>query len=193
MIIMEAPKPSPRPVLYNEETSTFYDLEFSNVDNGGKYPGSFTKKEYSWLSQFSKGKILHLFSGSSQLGDIRVDLANLAATINADVFKYLSQPLDHFDTVILDPPYNQKFAEKYAKLSGTDWRKQFIIFAQTEKTTTLFNRLIELSPQRIILKSWNWYVVKGYYPFKAFVCYAGGYRKPTFFMVMEKLPLQGAH
>ena len=39
-------------------------------------------------------------------------------------------------TVIIDAPYNQKFADTYKKLGNTP--KQFIIFANTEKTTLLF-------------------------------------------------------
>jgi adenine-specific DNA methylase len=172
---------------YNEEDDRFYEVEFARVDNGGHYPGSFTKKEYDWIHQFSTGKVLHLFSGSSLFGDCRVDLSHENATKNADVFEFLEQNSIYYDTILLDPPYNSRFAQRYAILSKSDVSRQFIIFAQAEKTTTFFNHLIRLAPKRIIMKSWNWYVVKGYKVVNSILCYAGGYRKPTLFMVLEKI------
>lgn len=177
-------------VLYSEEDQLFYEMAFANVDNGGKYPGSFTKKETDWITKYSIGKILHLFSGSSTFGDVRVDLANPHATINTDVFTFLKENQTPYNTVIADPPYNFRFAEKYAKLANSDVAKQFVIFAQAQKTTEFFNALIQLKPDRIILKSWNWYVVKGYTVLYSVLCYAGGYRKPTIFLVLERKETQ---
>jgi hypothetical protein len=172
--------------LYSEEDDRFYDVEFARVDNGGKYPGSFTKKEYDWLKTYALGSVLHLFSGSSVFGDVRVDLANPNATHQQDVFEFLRTNTRPFDSVVLDPPYNAKFAERYAALFNGKAAHQFIIFAQCQKTTDLWTLLHHLSPRRILLKSWNWYIVKGYHMFRCFVCYAGGYRKPTFFLIMDR-------
>jgi len=40
-----------------------------------------------------------------------------------------------------------------------------------------------LKPNRIILKSWNYYIPKGYILNKGFLCYAGGYRKSTILLI----------
>ena len=131
-----------------------------------------------------KGRILHLFSGKSTLGNIRVDYR--FGNIKSDVFEYLEECSRVFKTIIIDPPYNQKFADKYQEVGNTP--KQFIIFANTEGTTRLFNLIREkINPDIIIMKSWNYYIPKGYKLKKGFLCYAGGYRKPTILLVLERI------
>jgi hypothetical protein len=175
--------------LYSEEDQQFYDIEFHTVDNGGRYPGSFTKFEYEMIQEMSFGNILHLFSGSSEFGHTRIDLAHSNATDNVDVFDFLKEESikSKFDTVIMDPPYNKKFAEKYAALGNTDLKKQFVIFAQAKRTTEFFILLKRINAKRYIMKSWNWYVPKGYKVFRCIVGYAGGYRKPTWLVILDKI------
>ena len=164
-------------------------IELLKVSNGtDDYPGNFTKEEKTIIQRYIKGNILHLFSGKSKIGHIRVDYSCNEATHKTDVFGFLNSVLcaskETFDTVILDPPYNKRFADEYQALGNTF--EQFIIFANSEKTTLLFNLLEKLKPTRIIIKSWNYYVPRNYRRFKCFVCYAGGYRKPTFLMICER-------
>ena len=168
------------------------ELELINVDNGNSdYPGSFTKKEQNIISEFCFGYVINLFSGKSEIGNMRIDLACKEANINADVFSYLENlkiRLEGINTVILDPPYNERFALKYHKLSGKEQNEQFVIFANAKKTTKLFELIKEkLNPERIIMKSWNYYVPKGYSLKKGYVCYAGGYRKPTILLIMDRI------
>lgn len=174
------------------------ELELINVDNGNNtYPGNFAKKEQSIISEFAFGYIVNLFSGKSEIGNMRIDLACKEANINADVFSYLENLKDSqgnemrllgVNTVILDPPYNEKFAQKYHKLSKLKENEQFIIFADSKRTTKLFELIKEkLNPERIILKSWNYYVPKGYELKKGYLCYAGGYRKPTILLIMDRI------
>ena len=80
---------------------------------------------------------------------------------------------------------------KYQKLikEESEFKKeeQFLIFANAKKTTKLFELIKEkLNPERIILKSWNYYVPEGYELKKAYLCYAGGYRKPTILLIMDR-------
>ena len=74
----------------------------------GEYPGQFTKPTEMlikfWLNK-SSGKVLHLFSGISTIGDVRVDIDNLNATIKDTVENYLVNSQENFEWVILDPPY----------------------------------------------------------------------------------------
>ena len=162
-------------------------LKIINVGNGSKeYPGNFTKKEIKIIKKYIIGYSLHLFSGRSLIGNIRVDFSCKEANYNWDVFKFLEKNTKSYNTIIIDAPYNQKFADKYNKFNKID-EKQFIIFADTPKTTKLFNEIKRINPEIVILKSWNYYLLKGYKLLKGFVCYAGGYRKSTFLLIMKKI------
>ena len=156
------------------------NLEVITVGNGTKeYPGNFTKKENNRIRRHCRGKILHLFSGKSKIGDVLIDYR-----YGIDVFEYLKNPR-YYGTVIIDDPYNQRYADKYQKLGNTP--EQFIIFAQGEKTTELFDRVREINPKIIIMKSWNYYIVEGYRLKKGYLCYAGGYRKSTLLLIMKRI------
>ena len=158
-------------------------LEIITVGNGSKeYPGDFTKKEIDIILDELEYPVLNLFSGKSNIGTTRIDYKY--GTINIDVFDYLEY-CPYFSTVIVDAPYNKKFADIYQKIGGTP--KQFIIFANTKKTTELFDKIRLISPEIIILKSWNYYVPNGYALKKGYLCYAGGYRKPTILLILHKI------
>jgi hypothetical protein len=161
-------------------------MEIIKVSNGNnKFPRNFTLEERHIIQSNLKGKVLHLFSGKSIIGDVRIDLAQPEATHNINVFDFLNSNTEYFDTVILDPPYNQKFADKYDKLSGNKGN-QLIIFASVEKTSELFKMITAMKPKYIIIKSWNYYVPKGYVDAGSYLCYAGGYRKSTILMICKK-------
>jgi hypothetical protein len=167
-------------------------LEIITVGNGNKeYYGNFTKKENQIIKSNLFGKTLHLFSGKSKIGNVRVDYKY--GNIRSDVFEYLELLIpeylklhnEQFGTVLIDAPYNQKFADKYQKIGNTP--EQFIIFANSRDTTRLFKLINEkIKPKRIILKSWNYYVPNNYYLKKGYLCYAGGYRKPTLLLILDK-------
>lgn len=165
-------------------------LHVINVSNGtNEYYGNFTKQENELIKNYilNNDTTLHLFSGKSKIGKHRIDYE--FGNINMDVFTFLenfdSTFKSLYDTVIIDAPYNQKFANKYQKIGNTP--KQFIIFANTKDTTRLFNLLKEkINPKRIILKSWNYYIPPGYYLYVGYLCYAGGYRKPTILEILNK-------
>lgn len=145
-------------------------LEIITVSNGNSdYAGNFTPKEIDIINS----------------GDIRVDFSMPEATINDDVFEYLKRCKEIIDTIVLDPPYNDKFADKYQKAGNTP--DQFIISANTPKTTLLFNHIKRLNPKIIIIKSWSYFVIEGYRLRKGYLCYAGGYRKPTILLILEKM------
>ncbi|MFH1231238.1 MAG: hypothetical protein V1709_07045 [Planctomycetota bacterium] len=74
----------------------------------GNYDGEFTPTvKHLILSHIKKepGKVLHLFSGASTIGDVRIDIDNPNATHNMAVEDYLEQSNDIFKWVLLDPPY----------------------------------------------------------------------------------------
>jgi len=161
-------------------------MKILKVGNGSNnYFGDFTSEEISKIKYNCLHPILNLFSGKSNIGDIRIDYSCKEATHNLDVFEYLEKSNEVFKTVVIDAPYNQKFADKYQELGKT--QKQFIIFADVKGTNKLFNLIKEkINPIRIIIKSWNYYCPKGYFVKESYLCYAGGYRKPTILLILEK-------
>ena len=160
-------------------------IEVITVGNGtNDYPGNFTKKEIRIINENILGKTLHLFSGKSDIGEVRIDYKH--GNFRVDVFYYLKcVSKNAFQTILIDAPYNQRFADIYQKLGNTP--KQFVIFANAKKTTELFELVNNLDPDLIILKSWNYYVPKGYNLKKCYLCYPGGYRKSTILEILEKI------
>ena len=160
-------------------------MQIITVSNGSSnYPGNFTNEEIKIINENCTGRILNLFSGKSDIGDHRIDFRFGNYKIK-DVFEYLNYATHgEFQTIIIDAPYNQKFADKYRKLGFT--RRQFIIFADTKRTTLLFKKIRILDPEIIIIKSWNYYIPKGYEVLKSYLCYPGGYRKSTILLILKK-------
>jgi len=163
-------------------------LEIINVGNGSnKYPGNFTKKESEIIQENIIGHSLHLFSGRSKIGDVRIDFSCNESTIQGDVFEFLEYNYTKFDTIILDPPYNARFTKKYRSLDERN-KNQFCIFTgNLKKNRILFDSLRKIAPKRIILKSWNYYIIKDYFFEKGYLCYSGGYRKSTILLIMDKI------
>ena len=176
-------------------------MDVITVSNGSnKYPGDFTNKEILIIKKYAKGRIINLFSGSSTIGDFRIDFAHSNATENSDVFDWLENlgigfKIYHQQSVIIDAPYNKRFADKYNALNQfqtlDNSLEQFIIFANSKKTTLLFELIRKkIDPNIIILKSWNYYILPDYTLKKGYICYAGGYRKSTFLLILEKRAME---
>lgn len=72
----------------------------------GDYSGSFTKPVEDKINSLLRGSLLHLYSGSSRMGDVRVDIDHPNATESCDVKEFISKDTRHWDWALLDPPYN---------------------------------------------------------------------------------------
>jgi tRNA G10 N-methylase Trm11 len=68
---------------------------------GWKWPPRAEK----WVKDRIFGYSLHVCCGSSNLGDVRIDLYEERATIKADMY-HLPFRNESFDTVICDPPWH---------------------------------------------------------------------------------------
>lgn len=70
-----------------------------------------------WCEEWSKGKVLNLFAGTTKmnLDEYRVDIdASTNPDFCGDAFEFVTTTTIKFDTIILDPPYNlRKSREKY--------------------------------------------------------------------------------
>ena len=84
--------------------------------NSGKYQGAFPRSISRTIESVIKHPCLHLFSGSSLIGDCRVDLEHRNATDNKDVYKFIQEDKSNWKFVILDPDYF--IQRKDVKLSG---------------------------------------------------------------------------
>lgn len=70
-----------------------------------------------WVEKRCQGKVLNLFAGKVrlQVNEIRVDInPEVSPDYCMDSFEFIQTTELRFDTIILDPPYNQRKArEKY--------------------------------------------------------------------------------
>jgi hypothetical protein len=73
--------------------------------NNTGYAGAFTPVVVSIVKSITGGKILHLYSGNSLIGDERIDIEHKNATQNCDVKDFIAIDNRFWDWVILDPPY----------------------------------------------------------------------------------------
>ncbi len=71
----------------------------------GKYPGAFPPEVDIVIRQLVEGKILHLFSGSSLIGEERIDIEHPNATQNMNVKEFIKSDVRHWEWAVLDPPY----------------------------------------------------------------------------------------
>jgi len=81
------------------------------VNNTG-YAGAFTSNVEGVIKSVIYGKVLHLYSGRSFIGDVRVDMDCKEATHNTSVEDYISNDSTSWDWMILDPPYEIKHKDK---------------------------------------------------------------------------------
>ena len=146
------------------------------------YKGGFTKEEEQIIKEWIRNSYtLNLFSGMSELGNIRIDLNfDSKATNFIDVFEFIQDSsIRNFQSIIIDPPYNERYMKIYTK--NQKQKSDFVIFADTRRTTLLFNWIKLIHPEQIILKSFQFYRFEGY-NVKGYITYAGGYRKPIFLL-----------
>ena len=92
---------------------------FTGFQNKG-YPGAFPPKVDEIIRRYAESPSLHLFSGTSDIGDVQVVLARPEATLNQDIFEFIKSDERLWKFVVADPPYeiNQpsrhKIDKKYA-------------------------------------------------------------------------------
>ena len=70
--------------------------------NTSGYPGAFTKPVRDIIQSVLYGKVLHLYSGSSLIGDERIDIDHPNATKNIRVEGFLTQDSRDWDWCLLD-------------------------------------------------------------------------------------------
>jgi hypothetical protein len=84
--------------------------------NNSGYPGAFTPVVQGIIKSHIYGKVLHLYSGSSLIGDERIDIEHPNATKKMKVEEFIQNDTRLWDWAILDPPY--AITRTDAKLNG---------------------------------------------------------------------------
>ena len=99
--------------------------------NSTDYPGAFTKPVQDIIKTTVAGSVLHLYSGSSLIGDERIDLEHPNATTHCRVEDFIQADERLWDWILLDPPYaitQQKKLAAYAETASLSanviWRTQ---------------------------------------------------------------------
>ena len=82
----------------------------------GEYPWAFPPNVDTVIRRLISGKVLHLFSGSSLIGEERIDIEHPNATQNMNVKEFIKLDDRDWDWVVLDPPY--QITRTDAKLEG---------------------------------------------------------------------------
>ena len=76
----------------------------------GRYHGSFSPTVEGIIRSLVRSPRLHLFSGTSNIGDGRIDLDCPQATGNMDVRDFIRGDVRRWDWCVLDPPWGlQKY------------------------------------------------------------------------------------
>lgn len=73
--------------------------------NNTGYPGAFTPPVERIIKSILRGKVVHLYSGASLIGEERIDIAHSNATKNMRVEDFIKNDTRDWDWVLLDPPY----------------------------------------------------------------------------------------
>ena len=82
----------------------------------GEYPGAFPPNVDCIIRGLVRGSVLHLFSGTSLIGDERIDIEHPNATKNMNVKDFIATDTRNWDWVVLDPPY--QITRTDVKLNG---------------------------------------------------------------------------
>ena len=97
--------------------------------NNSDYPGAFTEPVKQIIKSVVYGRVLHLYSGSSLIGNERVDLEHPSATRNMRVEEFIKNDTRDWDWCLLDPPYAitrrtklDRYAETASLSADVVWR-----------------------------------------------------------------------
>ena len=167
----------------------------TDVDKGvNDWIGGCSPFEIKIINRYSKGRVLHLFSGMSRIGDVRVDInPRSKAHHKINVFDFIKENscLTGFNTVLLDPIYcseqrQELWRDRYSEL-GINRKDLYIFPYDTRRTKKLWSFFERLCPMRIIIKSLNHYTIPGYFLKQGFDIYPGAFKPNRCLSIYEKI------
>jgi len=148
-----------------------FDIEAIGMGtNNTGYPGAFPQAIQSLILGLITENTLHLFSGSSKIGKVRVDLEHPNATINCDIRQFIVTDDGHYEWTILDPPYAIIRSEKKLATYGS---------SKAISSDVLFRRRLKQYLQRhtenILWLDFCAPIIKGFYRKKLWLVLPGGF------------------
>ena len=134
------------------------------------YQGVFPLLVHRAITGLVSGRILHLYSGTSLIGDVRIDIEHPNATLNCDVEDFVKDDIRVWDFVILDPPYQitrtdvklNSYGIKGAISANVDRRRLIKEYLQKHTENVLW--LDQCAP-----------MIKGFYREKLWLVLSGGF------------------
>ncbi len=114
--------------------------------NNTGYPGAFPIAIQRLIRNVVSGKVLHLFSGSSLIGEERIDFNHENATRNIDIREFINTDMRDWDWVILDPPYEltsgskklTEYADRRVLSSDISFRRAMKVFLMKHTSNVLW-------------------------------------------------------
>ena len=136
----------------------------------GEYQGAFPPQVDTVIRRTIQGNVLHLFSGSSLIGDERIDIEHPNATKNVNVKDFIAGDRRNWDWVVLDPPY---------QITNTDTKLSDYGIDKAASSDITFRRLFKEYCQRhtanILWLDICAPTVKGFYRKKLWLVLTGGF------------------
>jgi hypothetical protein len=148
--------------------------EFAGFQNTG-YPGAFPPRVEERIRKLVGSPSLHLFSGRSKVGEVRVDLTRPEATINCDVRDFIKHDNRNWAWVILDPPYDLKdprkklaeYADFKSVAANVPLRRAIEEFIQSHAENVLWFDLCSPKPDGFFRQATWMYLPGGYHNVRA--------------------------
>lgn len=136
----------------------------------GEYPGAFPPEVDTVIRRLVGGSILQLFSGSSLIGEERIDIEHPNATKNVNVKDFIANDDRSWDWIVLDPPYqmsnltirNMDYSLGASVNSDVDFRRNLKQYFQKHTDNVLW--LDICAP-----------MIKGFYRKKLWLVLTGGF------------------
>lgn len=149
------------------------DFEIKISALGGQntgYPGAFTPIVKKIIEKIIYGKVLHLFSGQSTIGEERIDIQHVNATKRMDVKEFLKSDNRLWDWILLDPPYNIQNKSK---------TKEYYIqrpLAADIELRNLIRNYAYLHTKNVLWLDYAAPMIKGFKRKKLYFLFPGGFR-----------------
>jgi len=148
-----------------------FDIEVTGMGfNVTGFAGAFSTTVKNIITNtIGNGKVLHLFSGQSEIGEERIDIEHINATERMDVKDFLRFDGRNWDWILLDPPY-----EIIRKSKTKEYKIQQPFSADVELRTLIRDYAIQHT-KNILWLDYCAPMIKGFERKKLWLLLPGGF------------------
>ena len=147
-----------------------FEVEAIGMGTNNGYAGAFTMPIQFLIKSLVNENTLHLFSGSSLIGQERVDIEHPNATLTCDIRQFVDNDERQWDWIVLDPPYAIIRADSKLKTYGE---------AKAISSDVVFRRklkhFLQTHTQNILWLDFCAPSIKGFYRKKLWLVLPGGF------------------